>query len=1161
MKQLLESLSLPDSNSSRHNFAFSNSTGIGRSLLASLVLGHGEKYSPFSIVVTESDRDAQKVTKELSFFLGSAATPVLYLPDSETLPYDTESPHSGLVSDRAAVFFKIFSSIESCILVTSVSNLVTKISTHTHWKDSALSLSINTKYKNGLASLVEDLNELGYEEKELEIEDYAEFSYRNNVLDVFPIGSNFAVRIKFDGETVSFIAKLNLKKQLSESNVSNVLVLPAKEMPTNKSARHLFRKKFREVFQRGIGVSLYEDVGNGIFPFGIESYLSLFQENTTTVLEVLASKSKSKPRLFFIGDIENTYADFYRSVESRYNDLKTLENKLILEPSVIWLNSVDFNKEINNYQIIELNQGIDGAPVNIKNTNITRKESLQATLDFLENWIQFVNKIVFCLHSSVRQEQVKTIFTMLDCESDHASSWEEAIASPARLSIVKTELNEGCFLPDDEILIITEKEIFGQPIFAKSDDSESDRINNFQAVQDLVNLNIGDPIVHLKHGVGRFNGLETTEINGVTKEFMTIMYAERAKVFVQMNQLNLVSRYAGTDTEKAPLDTGSSGLKWVSATEGAQSDIIKLAKELIEIQANRKVKTGKIYKRPDHRYIKFVQEFPFQETFDQRKASQDIIDDLQNIIMDRIVCGDVGFGKTEIAMKASAYNVFNGYQVVILAPTTLLAQQHLENFRQRFSSFPDVKIEGLFGGDKSEEKLVLNRISKGSIDIVIGTHRVLQPDVEFNNLGLVIIDEEHRFGVKQKEHFRMMRKDVNLLSMTATPIPRTLSMSMHGIRDISIIATPPAKRLSIRTFLEHEEKSIIMEAVNREIRRGGQIFYLHNRTETIAGKAEQLKNIFPNLRIRYGHGKMKEHELESLMADFYRGDFDMLVATTIIETGIDCPNANTIIIESAENFGIAQLHQLRGRVGRSHHQAYCYLLRGQDIIPETAEKRLAALTKATKLGEGFVLANHDLEIRGAGEILGDEQSGQIQKIGFAIYLRLLERAIEALKNGASADDLKRALDLTQESIIDVNLSAYIEQDYIVNDRSRLSYYKRIVSAESLSEIDEIQTELTDKYGLIPLITQRFIRIFRYRILASNYDIRKMMINQDGGFVALSEGKRTSIAENMVDLVVSNHHKFRIKSTESFEFSETLETEESRFKEMDKIIRKLSEGVK
>lgn len=1131
---------------------------VGKSLLVSELLKKlWITKSRNVLFVTTSDRKAQMVKEHLHFFANDYSDCIEYLPDSETLPYDTESPHSGLVSQRASVFKKIFSKDKTLGLVTSVNNLLTRISTDQHWIDSSVTLEAGGYFVGGIKSFVEILESLGYEEKELEIEDTGEFSYRNHVLDICPLGSEEAIRIKFDLDKILSISILNIKTQLSYESLSNIEILPAKEIPTNENAIRKFRLKFRQKFGRGLGIALYEDVVGGHFPSGIEAYLPLFQDETTDVFSILKNKDNEFPYVIFIDDVENEMDAFELSLHQRYKELVELESKMILKPEDVWIPKnealIMFSEtdvfEINNSNEIEKSIALD-----IKDTNIARRENLQSTLDLLEMWLDLADKIVFCLHSNVREDEVKTIFEMLDCNAKHVQTWDEALTSDSNLSIVNSVVNEGFFLPTEEVLVITEKELFGQPIFAKSVD-EIDRINNFQAVQDLVNLNIGDPVVHLKYGVGRFNGLERTEINGVTKEFMTIYYAEKAKVFVQMDQLDLISRYAGQDKDKAPLDTGSIGSKWFKATKSATGNVISLAKDLLNIQAARQAKKGLPFKKPGHSYIKFCKEFPFQETVDQRQAVEDIIIDLQEgRIMDRIICGDVGFGKTEVALKSSSYVVLNGYQVAILAPTTLLAQQHLESFRQRFSSFPNIRIQGLFGSDKQEERRVIKNAASGEVDIIIGTHRLLQPDVKFKNLGLVVIDEEHRFGVKQKEHFRSIRKDINLMSMTATPIPRTLSMSMHGIRDISIIATPPAKRLSIRTFLVHETKPILLEAINRETRRGGQVYYLHNRTETIAAKAEQIQSLFPNLKVRYGHGKMKEEELSSLMADFYRGDFDVLVATTIIETGIDCPNSNTILIETAENFGIAQLHQLRGRVGRSHHQAYCYLMRGQDIISETAEKRLKAMTKATKLGEGFVLANHDLEIRGAGEILGEEQSGQFQKIGFALYLRLLERAIEALKLGL---DVNKALDLSRNSIVDINMSAFIEPGFIVNDRARLSYYKRIVSAEKVTEVDSIAIEIDDKYGDIPSITHRFIRLFRNKVLANEKSIRKLMLFEEGGFIGLMDDIPDETAANMLDLVVNDNSTFSIESPHNFKIHKKLTSEEDRFKMINKIISTLS----
>ena len=1138
----------------KSNFSFGADSNSGKSFCVSQIISsHG---SNVNLVICEDDRKALATYKEISFFSHLIEQSIHYLPDAETLPYDSESPHIGLTSERSKVFYELFNSNKDITLVLSINNVLSRISGKSHWIDSSFTIIEGQEVDGGIEALSEKLEELGYQFKEIEIDDIGEYSYRNNIIDIFPLSMESPVRIKLINNKVLSIKELNLSNQLSEKSLTDALILPAKEIPIDQNSRLLFRKKFRESFKRNIGVPVYDAVSSGNFPSGIETYLPLFQNDHTDILTAILSK-KRNANCFLIGDIESSSAKILKEINARYKSLIELENKLVLPPENIWLDEQELNQKIQLLNVYRANDINDENEINIpiKTTNIQRKETLQSTLDLMDEWVEKSKKIIFCLHSNVRDDQVKTIFDMLDCDVSNVSNWDLAFSDKTQVSIINASIDEGFFLEETSTLVITEKEVFGQPIFAK-EDNKIERVNNFQAVQDLVNLNIGDPIVHLKYGVGRFNGLEKADFNGVEKEFMTILYAESSKIFVNMNELDLISRYAGSDYEKAPLDNISVEAKWIRSTKSAKNNVVQLAKSLIDIQATRKVKEGKIFNDEDYRYLKFCQEFPFQETIDQKSAVQDILDDLKaGRIMDRVVCGDVGFGKTEVAMKTAFFVANNGYQVAVLAPTTLLAQQHYENFKQRFSSFSDIKIRGLFGDNKQEEKGILKEIESGEAHIIIGTHKLIQDSVKYKNLGIAIIDEEHRFGVKQKEFFRKARKDINLLSMTATPIPRTLSMSMHGIRDISIISTPPAKRLAIRTFLENEEVSVITEAVNREIRRKGQIFYLHNRTETIEAKAEQLRTLFPELRIEFAHGKMKEAELEALMSQFYRGEFDILVSTTIIETGIDIPNANTILIEDAQNFGIAQLHQLRGRVGRSHHQAYCYLLKGQDIISETAEKRLTAMTKATKLGEGFILANHDLEIRGAGEILGEEQSGQIEKIGFALYLRLLERAIEAIKNGK---DIDAALDLSQDTLIDINMSSYIESSFIENDRARLSFYKRIISAESANEINEIEKEIEDKYGEITEITKRFINLNKERVQAKVIYIKKIMVSPEGAFVSIFDVKESKVIENMLDYIMAN--KYTIKSPTSFQIENPLQSETERLNMIHNIIENLSRGM-
>lgn len=1120
-------------------------TGASRSLAISNLFSQTDKTI---LVICENNHQAEAIHKEIGFFNDIGRDNLFYIPDTETLPYDQESPHSGLISERARAFHDLAMRQKSNrIVITSISNVIRNTSSISHWKEEFI--SINKGDGVSTDSVKQKLLDLGYNEVDLEVSNSGEFCFKNNIFDVYPVGMTGTIRIRLKDGIVTSLEKVNINTQRSEDEVDGIIALPAKEIPIDEKAIDKFRLKFRRNFGRGLGQPLYESVISGNFPSGIEYFLPLFQEETSTLFDYLPKGDKTL--LVLNGDIEKAFEKSWSQINKRYEDLQSDKERKLLSPEQLWVTDDEYNIAIKEHPSIALRAEKEEGSISLSSelTHIERKQNIQGTMEQLDEWMDKAEKVIFCLHSSAREDQLHVICEMMDEELHHKNNWNDVVNSDEKLFLITSPVDEGFYLRNEGIVVITEKELFGQPIFAKNEDNLEEGAN-YQAIQDLKNLEVGDPVCHVKYGVGRYKGLTVMQISGIDREYLQIGYAQDASGFVPMDELDFVSRYGGMSTDKAPLDIMGSE-KWLKGLNSAIGDIEVTAQALLRIQAERQVQEGTVFKKPTFKFQKFCREFPFQETRDQKTAISDIITDMTSSRpMDRTVVGDVGFGKTEVAMRAAFLAAESGFQVAIMVPTTLLAQQHYENFKTRFSSF-NFNIKCLSRFDKKTEKSVLKEMKEGTVDIVIGTHRLIQKDIEFNNLGLLVIDEEHRFGVKHKEKLRGMRSNLDVLSMTATPIPRTLSMSLHGIKDLSIIATPPAKRLSIRTIVGRQDNAIVSEAIQREKMRDGQVFVLHNTIESIYDRAKEIEELVPGIRVGVGHGRMKEAELESTMASFYKHEFDVLVCTTIIETGIDVPNANSIIMDSADRLGLAQLHQLRGRVGRSHHQAYAYLLTNTES--ETAHKRLEAMEKATNLGEGFVLANHDLEIRGAGELLGEDQSGHIQNIGFALYMRLLERAIDIIQNGGDIQDLFETSDNMK---LDISISGLIDTRYIENQQARLSMYKRFASVTEIQELISTQDELDDRFGELPENTINLIDISKLRCYLKQIGVKKLLANAEGGIIQL--GHSISISnEKLLELIENDPEHYELNGPGCIRFKQNTKDRDERFEYLISLITELA----
>jgi transcription-repair coupling factor (superfamily II helicase) len=1118
---MFESVSHLLEQSSRKRLTLGNLIGSSSALALSEYCQHRQN---LSVIVTHSAKKAHELQQEMQCFSPNLVCE--YLPGLETLPYDLFSPHQNILSQRIRLLARLD--------LEQVETLILSIETLMHYfppKEfiSSQCFLLKTNDTINAEYFIQKCLANGYH-KVNQVLDYGEFAVRGSIIDVFPMGSKTPFRLDLFDDEIESIRTFDCESQKSIANVDEINLLPALEYPMNDEAISRFRQKWRDTFSGNpTHCPLYEQVSEQITPAGIEYYHPLFFEKVVPLFDYFSNDSE----LIFIGDIDTRGEDFYKEANFRYEQKSHDVTRPILPPSDLFI-SVDKVKELaNSFKRLDLKKEQSShynatlEPLDELRINRKAQVPLEALRAFINNHPD--EKILLCAESAGRLEVLLDLLKEACLHPVVLTDYQSFLQSDEKLTVIISPLQEGFINLENKSILIPESAILGHTNTITESKKSFDPNT---IIKDLTELKMNAPIVHLEHGVGRYLGLTHIETNGLRNEFLILEYANEDKIYVPVTNLDLISRYTGGDLEHAPLNRlGSS--EWGKARKKAQEKISDVACELLEIYAKRDARVGFQIEKPGELYQDFVNEFRFEDTPDQAKASLDIINDFCSTKpMDRLICGDVGFGKTEIAMRAAFLKILNKQQVCLLVPTTLLASQHFENFRDRFANTA-CKIELISRfRTKKETEDVISGLENGSVDLVIGTHKLLQKGIQFKNLGLLIIDEEHRFGVKQKEHIKAMRAEVDILSMTATPIPRTLNMAMNHLRDISIIATPPAKRLAIKTFCYQKNKQLVCEAVLREIMRGGQVFYLHNSVETILHAKEELQEWLPNAKIEIAHGQMRERQLEKIMSDFYHHRFNVLLCTTIIETGIDIPTANTIIIDRADKFGLAQLHQLRGRVGRSHNQAYAYLLTpDQKLLTRDALKRLEAITTHEELGAGFLLATHDLEIRGAGEILGEEQSGSMQAIGFNLYMELLERAVGQLKAGKTPE-----LDtpLNHGAEIKLPISTILPDDYIHDVHTRLVLYKRIASCHDKKSLDELQIEMIDRFGLLPPSAKNLFKVTKLKQILESLSVTHLSAKGEKGTLSFSES--ASLDPGLIINLIQVHAKrFKLKSSNSLHF--------------------------
>ncbi|STX43050.1 Transcription-repair coupling factor [Legionella donaldsonii] len=1105
------------------------------------------------LIIAPDNLTAAQLLTELRFFLTDLTTQeLLFFPDWETLPYDQFSPHQDIISERLSTLSRLHQTTNA-IVISSASTLMHRLCPPQFLHHHALLLKEGQTLN--LEQFRHQLQQAGYHcvNKVLE---HGEFAIRGAIIDIFPMGSNIPFRIGLFDNVIDSLRQFDTESQRTVAKITDIHVLPAREFPLNEKSITLFRRAFREQFPGNPSqCPVYEAVSDGQYPSGIEYYLPLFFDKTATFFDYLPTDTS----VFLIEEIQQQAEQFWHELTTRYEQRSYDISRPILKPNACFLTTTELLTLANQYQQIRCyhkaveKKGAINFNINKAPSLPLERQSTQPLLNLSNYLADKSRRYLLVVESAGRREVLLDLLRQGDITAKIQPSWQSFINDKETINIITGPLIYGTELIEQQIAVIVEAQLFGEQATPQRRSSQK-AVDPDLIIRNLAELRLDTPVVHLQFGVGRYQGLKTIESNGIANEFLILAYAGDDKIYVPVTSLHLISRYTGMDSEHAPLHKLGSD-QWQKEKKKAAEKIHDIAIELLEIYAKREAKPGYVYQFDANDYQRFASGFPFAETTDQLRAIEQIIQDMQSPRpMDRLICGDVGFGKTEVAMRAAFLAVQNSKQVCVLVPTTLLAGQHFENFRDRFAQFPiNIELLSRFRSGKEAEK-VIESLKNGQVDIVIGTHKLFSKDIQFKNLGLLVIDEEHRFGVKQKEHIRSLRTHVDILSMTATPIPRTLNMAMAGIRDISLIATPPAKRLAIKTFWQEKNNAILREAILREILRGGQVYFLHNNVQTIERVSQDLQELVPEAKIRSAHGQMRERELERIMSDFYHHRFNVLVCTTIIETGIDIPTANTIIIDRADKFGLAQLHQLRGRVGRSHHQAYAYLLTpNEKSLTADAVKRLEAIVSLEDLGAGFTLATHDLEIRGAGELLGEEQSGNIHAVGFSLFMEMLDRAVSDLKAGKTPE---LAAPIQQGPEIDLRLSAIIPEDYIADVHTRLIMYKRIANAKDKQQLRDLQIEMIDRFGLLPQPAKQLLLITELKLLATQLAINKINSAQQTGKIEF--GEKPAIDPGiLINLIQLQAKRYQMEGPTRLRFTLDSTSPEERIHEIQALLMKLA----
>ncbi|HWP18868.1 MAG TPA: transcription-repair coupling factor [Burkholderiaceae bacterium] len=1110
-----------------------------------------------TVIVTAEPADAPRLQDELGFFVPGLRCAVF--PDWETLPYDTFSPHQDLISERLATLWRIRQRDLDVVLVPATTALG-RLAPPSFL--AAYTFHFKQKEKLDEASLKSQLTLAGYTHVS-QVVSPGEYAVRGGLIDLFPMGSPVPYRVDLFGDEVDSIRTFDPDTQRSLYPVPEVRLLPGREFPMDDDARAAFRARWRERIEGDPSKArVYKDIGNGIATAGIEYYLPLFFDETATLFDYLGGEAA----LVLHGEIDEAFKRFWADTRERHRFLQHDPERPLLPPEDLFLKPEEFFQRANAHPQLAVrgHEAVDWArPLPDLAADRGAPEPLRRLRAHLE---ATAHRVLLVAESPGRRESLLELLRDNRIEPPTIDSLAAFLEDrDEKFAIAVAPLAAGFHWArkaetDSEepgIQFVTETELFAVAPAGRRRRRQQEQASNVDAlIKDLSELKVGDPVVHANHGIGRYQGLVNLDLGDGPTEFLHLEYADKATLYVPVAQLHLISRYTGVSPEEAPLHKLGSG-QWERAKRKAAEQVRDTAAELLNLYARRAARQGYAFRFSPHDYEAFAASFGFEETPDQAAAIHAVIHDLISPKpMDRLVCGDVGFGKTEVALRAAFVAVTGGKQVALLAPTTLLAEQHYQTISDRFANWP-VKVAELSRFRSTKEvNTALKGLADGTVDIVVGTHKLLSPDVKFARLGLLIIDEEHRFGVRHKEAIKALRAEVDVLTLTATPIPRTLGMALEGLRDLSVIATAPQRRLAIKTFVRNESSGVIREAVLRELKRGGQVYFLHNEVETIENRRQKLEELLPEARIAVAHGQMPERELERVMRDFVAQRYNILLCSTIIETGIDVPTANTIVISRADKFGLAQLHQLRGRVGRSHHQAYAYLL-VPDVegLTKQAAQRLEAIQNMEELGSGFYLAMHDLEIRGAGEVLGESQSGNMQEVGFQLYNDMLAEAVRSLKAGREPDLLSPLAATTE---INLHAPALLPDSYCGDVHVRLNLYKRLASAESTNQIDALLEEVTDRFGKLPPQGQTLFDVHRLRVMAKPYGVVK--IDAGPGLINITFRPNPPVEPmRIIELVQKNRH-IKLAGNDKLRIEKTTQDAKERAQFVRDVLRSLGTPV-